>query len=79
MRTGRVEKIHIKVANCFYLKVLKLVNLTNQRGEKLKIITSSLCNRKLKQDQEKIAKTKKNQIKPKQNKPKLKGKQPAKK
>ena len=58
--------------------VLKLVNLTQQRGVKFKIITSSLCKRQLKQDQEKITKTNKKQSKPKHTKPKLKAKQPVK-
>ena len=78
VRTGRKEKIHSKVSNCFCLNVLKLVNLTQQRGVKFKIITSSLCKRQLKQDQEKITKTNKKQIKPKHTKPKLKAKQPVK-
>ena len=56
MRTGKEEKIYSKVGNCFYLKVLKLVNLTSQYGVNFKIITSSLCKRKLQQDQERIIK-----------------------
>ena len=52
----------------FYLKVLKLVNLTNRRGGKLEIIINSSCKRNLQQDQNKITKTNKNQIKPKQKK-----------
>ena len=51
---GREEKIHSKVANCFYLKVPKLVYIMNRRGGKFKIIASSFCKRKLQQDQEKI-------------------------
>ena len=31
--------------SCFYLKVSKLVNLTNPRGKKSEIITSSFCKR----------------------------------
>ena len=59
MRTGREVKIYSKVANCFDLKIPKLVNLTNQRREKSEIITSSP------QDLEKITKTNQTQIKPK--------------
>ena len=69
MRTGREVKIYSKVANCFDLKIPKLVNLTNQRREKSEIITSSP------QDLEKITKTNQTQIKPKQIKSKLKPKQ----
>ena len=77
--TGRKKKIDNKVANIFYSEVLKLVNLTNRRGGKNQIITTSLlCKRKLQQDQKKITKTNKSQIKRKQNKPKLKGKEPVK-
>ena len=47
MRTGREEKIHSKVANGFYLKVLKLIKLTIGRREKFKIITGLFCERKL--------------------------------
>ena len=78
MRTGGEEKMHSKVASCFHLKVPKLVNLTNRRGRKSEIITSSPCERKLHQDQEKISKALENQIKPKQKKRKLKSKQPVK-
>ena len=39
---------------------------------------NSFCKRKLQQDQEKITKTDKNQIEPKESKPKLKVKQPIK-
>ena len=35
VRTGGEEKIHSKVADCFYLKVLILVNLSNWSGENL--------------------------------------------
>ena len=52
VRSGREEKVHCKVAYCFYLKVLKLVNLINRRGENFKSLTSSLCKRKLQQNQE---------------------------
>ena len=65
VRTGGEEEMHIKVAICFYLKVLKLVNLTYRRGEKFEIITSSPCKRKLQRDQKKISKSNKNQIRPK--------------
>ena len=41
MRNRKEEKIHSKVANCFYSKALKLVHHTNRRREKFKIITSS--------------------------------------
>ena len=79
VRTGAEEKIYSKVIDCFYLKVPKLVNLTNQRNETFEIIISSPCKRKLQQNQEKITKTKKNQIRPKQTKKiKLKLKQTAK-
>ena len=37
VRTGR------DVVNCFYSKVLTLVNLMNRRGGKLEIISNSLC------------------------------------
>ena len=69
MRTREEEKIYSKVANCFYLKVLKLVNLTNRCREKSDIIISSPCKRKLQQDQGKITKTNKSQIKTKQKQP----------
>ena len=59
MRTGREVKIYSKVANCFDLKIPKLVNLTNRRREKSEIITSSP------QDLEKKTKTNQTQIKPK--------------
>ena len=36
MKTGREEKRHCKVGNCFYSKVLKLLNVMNQREENLK-------------------------------------------
>ena len=47
----------------------------NRRGDTFEIITYSLCKRKLQQDQENMTKTN-NQIKPEENKPKLKAKQP---
>ena len=56
-----------------FLKVLKLLNLTNQRGEKPENLLL-LCKRKLQQGQEKTEKdpkTSKNQIKPKQVKNKI--------
>ena len=73
MRTG---KIHSKIADFFNLKVPKLVNLPNRCGEKSEIINSSPCKKrkKLLQDQEKIINSNKNQIEPKQNKPKLNAK-----
>ena len=43
-----------------------------------RIITSSLCKRKLQQDQEETTKTNRTKIKTKQNKAKLKAKQPLK-
>ena len=54
------------VSNWFYINVPELVNLTNCRDEKREIIFRSACKRKLKEDQEKIGKTNKDQIKPKQ-------------
>ena len=57
------------VSNWFYINVPEL-NLTNWRGEKREIMFRSACKRKLKQDQEKIDKTNKDQIKPKQKKKK---------
>ena len=39
----RAGKVHSKMADYFYLKVLKLNNLTNKFGEKSEIITSSTC------------------------------------
>ena len=39
--------------------------------EKKEIIGNSLCKRKLQQEQQKITKTNKNQVKPEQNKSKL--------
>ena len=56
------------VSNWFYINVPELVNLTNWRGENREIIFRSACKRKLKQDQEKIGKTNKDQIKSKQKK-----------
>ena len=50
----------------------------NRLGEKFKMITGSFCKRKLQQDQEKVTKANKSQIKLKKNKPKLKTKQPVK-
>ena len=75
-RTGKEMTIQSKVDNCFHSKIPRLVNLTNQCGEKFEIITSSPCKRKLQQDQEKITETNKTQIKPKQKRTKLKPKQP---
>ena len=68
MRTGGQEKIYSKVAKFFYLKVPKLVNLLNRRGEKFEVIISSSSKSKLQQDQEKMNRTNKNQIKLKQTK-----------
>lgn len=48
MSSGGEKKIHSKVAKCF-LKVPKLINLMNRRGEKSEIIISSHCKRKLQQ------------------------------
>ena len=76
MRTDKELKMKGKVANHFHLKIPKLLNLTNQRGEKHEIITNSPCKRKQQQDQEKITETNKTQIKPKQKRTKLKPKQP---
>ena len=56
------------VSNWLYINVPELVNLTNWRDEKREIFFRSACKRKLKQDQEKIGKTNKDQIKPKQKK-----------
>ena len=58
-------KAHSKATNRIYLKVLKLLNLTNLL-RKNQIILSSPCKRKAQQGQEKITKAKKNQVKPKQ-------------
>ena len=44
MRTGGEEKIHSKVATCVNLKVTKLVNLTNRRGEKTDLVFSLVNN-----------------------------------
>ena len=71
VRAGREE-------NFFYLKVLRLVILTNRRLENFKVITSSIFKRKRLQNQEKITKTNKSLIKPEQSKPRLKVKQPVK-
>ena len=68
VRTGEEKKIHGKVANCFYLKVLKSLNLTNQCGGEFETVASSLCKIKIQQDQKKITKINKNQIKPRQKK-----------
>ena len=54
-----------KAAKCFYLKIPKLVNLTNWQ-KKSEIIISLPCKRNLKQDQKKINKTNKTQLKSKQ-------------
>ena len=40
-RTELKEKMPIKIANSFYLKVPKLANLVNQNKEKSEIINSS--------------------------------------
>lgn len=66
LRTGRGEKIHRKVATCFYLEVLKLVNVTDRRGEIFKSITSSLFSR-TQQKQAKKTKTKLNLHRTNQN------------
>ena len=42
LRASREEGIYSEIANCFYLKVLRLVILKNGRWENFKIITSSL-------------------------------------
>ena len=78
MRTSREVKIHGKVFNRFYLKIIKLITkyLSNRCGEKFEIVTSSPCIRKLQQDKENITETNKTQIKPKQKKTKLKPRQP---
>ena len=68
VRTGEEKKIHGKVANCFYLKVPKSLNLTNQCGGEFETVASSLCKIKIQQDQKKITKINKNQIKPRQKK-----------
>ena len=62
------EKTHKKVANFFYSIVLQLVDVTNQRGEKLKRITGSLSKRKTstapkKEDKNKTNKLNLNKIK----------------
>ena len=41
----RWKEENSKPRSCFYLKVSKLVNLTNPRGKKSEIITSSSCKR----------------------------------
>ena len=71
-------KIHGKVFNRFYLKIIKLITkyLSIRCGEKFEIVTSSPCNRKLQQDKENITETNKTQIKPKQKKTNLKPRQP---
>ena len=76
MRTSREVKIHGKVFNRFYLKIIKLITkyLSNRCGEKFEIVTSSPCIRKLQQDKENITETNKTQIKPKQKKNKNKNK-----
>ena len=55
-----------------FIRSLQISYLTNQRGGKSEIISSSPQKRKLRQDQEKITETNKNHIKPKQKNPKLK-------
>ena len=41
VRTGKKEKMHSKVGNCFHLKVPKLLNLANRIEKKSEIIPSS--------------------------------------
>ena len=67
MRAGGEKMIFSKIANSLYLKVPKLVNLTNRHSKQFTII--SPCKRELQHDQEKITKTKKSQTerKKKQN------------
>ena len=83
MRSGGKEKIHSKIL--FSLKIIKLVNSSQlhifsyrSKWEKSEIFASSSYIRKLQQDQEKITKTNKNQIKYIHKNPKLKQKQPVK-
>ena len=68
MRTSGEEKIHSKVANCFYLKVPGLVNPTNQHFKKSEITIILPSKRKLQQNQKNVNKPRKNEIKPKQKK-----------
>ena len=68
MRTSGEEKIHSKVANCFYLKVPGLVNPTNQHFKKSKITIILPSKRKLQQNQKNVNKPRKKEIKLKQKK-----------
>ena len=75
MRAGGEKMIYSKIANSLYLKVPKLVNLTNRHSKQFTVI--SPCKRELQHDQEKITKTKKKSNRNKE-KTKLTPKQPVK-
>lgn len=78
VRTGRKEKIHNNVANCFYLKLLKLVHLTNRCGENLKSLLVHFSKENCNGTKKRQSKLTKNQMKPEKRKTKFKTKQPVK-